>query len=221
MTPSLTLPILFWFLAGSLSSPTGETDRSGRAPEPVLRPIVSESRIWIEGSSNVNTFECVAETFQGEARTSSTLDGLLPTPDQWEVEVGVPVAEMDCGQRRMNRDLYESLKADDHPYIRFNYRRTLRVEPDMEWDQRIELQVQGDLEVAGVTKTLSIDAVGQRTSNGTLRIEGEKKIFMSDFSIDPPTGLLGLIRAHDQLTVHFQIIATPVSDENTAQSQPS
>lgn len=215
MIPALTLPLLFWLLTGG-PNPVNLDSGTARSSEPRLVPVVSESRIWIEGSSNVNTFECVAGTFEGEASSSSTEGQSLPTPDHWEVRVSVPVRDLDCGQRRMNRDLFESLKAEDHPNIRFEYLRTLHVEPDLDWDRRIQLQVEGDLEVAGVTRTIRIHATGTRSDEGSLTIEGEKGILMSDFSIDPPTGLLGLIRAHDQLTVHFRIVATPA----TAQVEP-
>lgn len=217
MIPAFTLPLLFWLLTGGPNPATPDSDSVRLAGEPILVPVVSKSRIWIEGSSNVNTFECVAGTFQGEASTSSEGES-LPGPDHWTVRIEVPVQEMDCGQRRMNRDLYESLKAEDHPNIRFDYHRTLHVEPNLVWDQEIRLQVEGDLEVAGVTKTIQIHATGSRTDKGSLKIEGKKSILMSDFSIDPPTGLLGLIRARDQLTVHFRIVATPAARDEEPQS---
>ncbi|MEX0594153.1 MAG: YceI family protein, partial [Balneolaceae bacterium] len=195
-----------------------DPDAVAPAGEPILIPLVSESRIWIEGSSNVNTFTCVAGTFDGEASAVSTKQSTLLTSNHWEVHVEVPVQEMDCGQRRMNRDLQESLKAEKHPNIRFDYHRTLHVEPDIEWDHKIRLQVEGNLEVAGVTRSIQFHATGTRTKEGSLKIEGEKPILMSDFSIDPPTGLLGLIRAHDQLTVHFRIVAKPAARDGKPQA---
>ncbi|MGM0507061.1 MAG: YceI family protein [Bacteroidota bacterium] len=220
MITAFAFPLLFWLMFGGPDPAASDPVPAGSVGEPLLVPVVSDSRIWIEGSSNVNSFTCVAGTFEGEASSPSpsTDESSLPEPEHWDVRVEVPVQEMDCGQRRMNRDLYESLKAESHPNIRFDYHRTLHVEPDLEWDRQIRLQVEGDLEVAGVTKTIQIHATGSRMDEGTLKIEGEKSILMSDFSIDPPTGLLGLIRARDQLTVHFQIIAKPATRNGELQT---
>lgn len=219
MITTLALALLFWLMSGGPDPSALDPVPADSVESPLLVPVVSESRIWIEGSSNVNTFSCVAGTFNGEAHSASGERSSLPGPEHWEVHVEVPVQEMDCGQRRMNRDLYESLKSKDHPNIRFDYVRTLHVDPDLEWDRQVRLQIEGDLEVAGVTKTIQIHATGTRSDRDSLKIEGEKAILMSDFSIDPPTGLLGLIRAHDQLTVHFKIVATPAARNGEPSSE--
>lgn len=43
-----------------------------------------------------------------------------------------------------------------------------------------------------------------------MHAQGTLPIQMTDFNVEPPTAMLGLIRARDKITVHFDITAVPV-----------
>jgi hypothetical protein len=56
---------------------------------------------------------------------------------------------------------------------------------------------------------------GQQRADGTYQATGSLPLLMSDFGIDPPTAMFGLIKVHDQITVRFKLIATPQERQNT------
>jgi len=46
---------------------------------------------------------------------------------------------------------------------------------------------------------------GNFLDDGRIRVTGKKEIKMTDYDVEPPTGLFGLVRAEDELTVHFDL----------------
>jgi polyisoprenoid-binding protein YceI len=163
----------------------------------------SESFIWIEGSSNVNEFTCKSDRVRGQARVSPEIGGIQAT----SVEVIIPVKGLDCGKRQMNRDMYKTLKADDFPDIQFEL-----IDAYIVGDAPVEgnsylIRVEGELTVAGATRHVAFEALGEMGVNNKYKIRGKKDILMTDFGLEPPTALLGLVKARDELVVHFELLA--------------
>lgn len=190
-----------------------------------LRP-AEESRIWIEGRSNINQFECNAQQYDGEAiirdslltqpqmpedtyRRSSADFGTVTTVTQSqqpiELQVEIQVAGFECGRQRMNRDLTNALKADQHPLITFELHTVSSTQQDSATVANYQLQLTGLLTVAGTSNNIDLLATGEILNSGQLRARGEKSIRMTDYNVEPPSGLFGLVQAEDELTVHFDL----------------
>ncbi len=172
-----------------------------------------ESRVWIEGSATTRDFTCSTQHLDGRARlpaeaTRTSLRELgEDEPATPALHATVPVRTLDCGRRRQNRDLYEAMKADEHPAIHYELLDVEVVaEPDSAGAPYV-LNATGRLTVAGVARTVSFRLEGRRLADGRVRARGSLPLKMTDFGIDPPTALLGLIRVRDDLVVHFDITA--------------
>jgi len=169
-----------------------------------------------------------------------------------DVEVIIRTDSFDCGKRRMNHDLREALKADEHEVIGFEYRRMVAFEwvegsgvgdagavanvqnvvganlhssagadmqnvaeanlqsntPETIQKRSFVMRVEGDLTVAGVTRRVEVSLEGVRLDHRLVHAQGKTELVMSDYEIDPPKALLGLIEVRDQLTVHFDLLAS-------------
>lgn len=169
-----------------------------------------ESRLWIEGSSNINQFKCKANEYTGKAlipHTSlSETEADNPSNDL-EIRVEIVTDQFDCGKRRMNRDLRNALKSDQFPKIIFEFSHAETISGPEENDSTYSILVHGNLTVTGVTREIEFTAEGMYQNSGKMQARGSKDIRMTDFNIEPPTGLLGLVKASDHLTVHFDLIA--------------
>lgn len=166
----------------------------------------AESQLWIEGSSSVNSFACKAGTLEGTG-IFDTKD--TPGPREAVGEVHVPVDRFDCGKARMNKDLYKALQAEAHPQIRFRLKEAKLTAPATDTGSYpLPLRVTGWLTIAGTERLVSLTVQGQQRANGAYQATGSLPLLMSDFGIDPPTAMLGLIKAHDEITVRFKLIAT-------------
>lgn len=163
-----------------------------------------ESRLWIEGHSNVNEFRCNANQYETNVQQNGRIEET--NPSELEVGVDIIVESFDCGRSRMNRDLREALKADRHRAIQFRYLTT----QDMRYNEESDtysLLVEGLLTVAGTEKNIVFEMTGELINENKIKAYGQTKIDMSDFNIEPPVAMLGLIKVRDRLTVHFNLLA--------------
>jgi hypothetical protein len=167
-----------------------------------------ESRLWIEGSSNVNTFDCTAKEYHGDARTFEITNS--ETKTELSLQINIPVDGFECGRSRMNRDLRKALKSDQYPNITFVFEHAESADHNSEVYS--SFSVTGQLTVAGVTRQIRFITEGKVLGNGKMRARGSKKILMSDFGVEPPTGLFGLVKADDELTVHFDLTAKRITE---------
>ncbi len=168
------------------------------------------SNLWIEGRSNVNSFSCDANQDDvNSRRLAPSISTDTPQKDNLQVEISIQVEGFDCGKRRMNRDLFNALKADQYESIHFEYQSTDSVEYD-ENEDVYRVNVNGILTVAGESNKIQFTLNGYLMDNGTIRAKGETEIAMTDYKVDPPTAMLGLVRVHNLLTVHFDLIAAIV-----------
>jgi polyisoprenoid-binding protein YceI len=163
----------------------------------------AESRVWIEGGSNVADWKCRAASFDArvELDTSVTRDGNLADQIR-RVSVKVSARELKCGNRKMEHDLYAALKATDREkpsYILASFNTVGRPT-----DRGVETQ--GTLVVAGVEKYVEAEITTVRMPDGTMRAQGAVPLLMTDFGIKPPVGLFGLIRSKNEIVVRFELV---------------
>lgn len=172
---------------------------------------VDESRLWFEGRSNVNEFECLAENYSGQATLPEFNDPaslLNRITEVLSVQIEIEVDSIECGKNRMNKDLQEALKADTFPEITFTFQKADLLSRPETQDDAFEVEVHGNLTVAGNTREISFKTNAYYLNDQRVRATGQTTIRMTDFGVEPPTALMGLIRADEELTVHFDLIAT-------------
>lgn len=115
---------------------------------------------------------------------------------------------LDCGNGSMNRDLRAALRSEQHPSIRFE---VSRLDLESVGSGRLRVETTGRLIIAGVEREVSITLDGRRHSDGHIRSNGSTPLTLSSFGIDPPTALLGLVKVHDHVVVHFDLVE-PAAD---------
>ncbi len=170
--------------------------------------VEEESSLWIEGTSTIDDIFCKAGVVVGYADIGPAD---ASNPDQLKengsVRLNIPVMEFDCGQRRMNRDFFSALQAEEHPEIQFSYSKSqliTNLEPEC---HPFQLKVDGTITVAGTDKDITVMVDIEPCEYNRFRLKGKKTINMKDFGIEPPRALFGLIRAHEELEVHFSLTA--------------
>ena len=169
-----------------------------------------ESRLWFEGRSNVNEFECNATNYSGEALLPELQDSISfqnSTTTMLSLQIRIDVESIDCGKRKMNSDLRKALKADYFPQISFFFKDAEVIENADTPGEIIKANVIGDLTVAGSTREISFLANASYLDDQQIRATGQTTINMTDYDVTPPTALMGLIRADENLIVHFSLVA--------------
>jgi len=168
-------------------------------------PVAPESKLWIEGTSNLHGWSCTAEKFDAiielDAAAAAELSTAAPKTLK-RVEVKVPVKALKCGHGGMDGNLYKALKADESPDI--SYIMATFDAAAGENDGFI-LKTAGTLALAGKENKLAMDVVATRLPDGTVKAAGMVPIKMTDFGIKPPTAMFGTLRTGDEVKVNFAL----------------
>jgi polyisoprenoid-binding protein YceI len=123
-----------------------------------------------------------------------------------EARLNIPVKKMVSGDEKLDDNMYEALKADDHPEISFR----LLTDSIISFSRdSMKLNATGMLSVAGKEKEIDMTLLLIQSSTDTLTIEGSKELLMSEFGIDPPSMMLGLLKTDDKIVIHFQLHILP------------
>lgn len=168
------------------------------------------SRLWIEGRSNVNEFECEANQYFGEATLFDNPGPVEFSQSMQErvfMQVEIRVDGFECGRSRMNRDLQDALRSRDFPDITFLFDSADLVGFPETNDGAFEINVKGTLTVAGNTRDIQFITRAYYLEPTKVRAIGKTTIRMSDFDVEPPTALMGLVKADDELSVNFDLVA--------------
>ncbi len=164
------------------------------------------SKLWIEGSSNIDEFTCTTRQVNGYAELINDTNLNSSSLKNDKAIVTVIVHTLDCGKYMMNEDMYNAMKADKYPDINYDLiKANLSTKPDSaNW---YSLKTYGSLYIAGVRNDVYINFNVEKLSDGNFRIIGGIPISMLDYGITPPTHFFGLIRANKNLIVHFDLLA--------------
>lgn len=174
---------------------------------PVVRlPVRADSRLWLEGTSNVRDWTCKATAMDATIEVETErLKGAseLSVKSVRGVSVKVPVRMLKCGDRHMEANMYEALKAPKPPetgYIIAEFSRIPRSASDFG-----QISATGRMTVAGVERSVVMTVKTDRLPDGTRRATGSVPILMTDFGVKPPRPWMGILRTGNRVVVQFEI----------------
>jgi hypothetical protein len=165
----------------------------------------SDSKLWLEGTSNLMSWSCRATAIDAAVDVESVPrreDAAAIAGALERVVVRVPVGNLKCGNRHMDRNMYRALDADrpEESYIVGSF----AVEA-VSGLTTPTVHTTGVLTVAGRDRSVDVDVRTRRADDGSIIAEGALPILMTDFGIRPPTALFGAIRTGNRVMVHFEL----------------
>jgi len=173
---------------------------------PVRLAVRSDSKLWLEGSSNVRDWRCNATTLDASVDLDDAgAHASDPTAIAHlrHVQVRVPTRGLTCGRSQMDNIMYRALHADDEPDCRDILGRFDVVSRS---GRDHELVMQGTLRVAGQEHSVRLPIEVERLHDGTLRARGALPILMTDYGITPPTVFFGVLRTENRIIVKFDLL---------------
>jgi hypothetical protein len=189
--------------------------------------LLPSSQVWLDGKTNVNAWQCVGDSLRAELSvgapaaelerrlgewqrrpSGSRLDGDGEQAAGWDadVELRIPIQALECGNAAMEHDMRKALRAAQYPEIGYRFVRLgeARYAPAGAVPA-FALRVEGEITLAGASRPVTIDVTATRIAPGRFRLRGGLPLRMTDFGIEPPVALLGLIRARDELWVSIDL----------------
>lgn len=172
------------------------------APSSERLALEAESTIWIEGTSTIHDWLCDVKLIDGFLDIESA-DGLVAIE---QIQITVPISEIDCDNGTMNRKMSKALQADSHPTIEFAL--------DNKWTSTehggtsFEVDAEGILTIAGFEKPTSIVATGERLAQDRFSFKGIVPLTMTEFGVSPPKAMMGTLKTGDEVAVHFDVVVS-------------
>lgn len=164
---------------------------------------VAEFRI--DGDSNVRTWYGDIT----DANATLVLSGIENltlselTPDAFSsLNINIAVSGIESDSGRLTRNLQSYLKGDDYPTITFKLNEITAIEVS---GNSADITANGIVNAAGKDHSITMNVEAIVNSDGSIRFSGKQDLLMTSFDIDPPTAVMGTVRARDEIEILFDV----------------
>ncbi|RXG11669.1 YceI-like domain-containing protein [Leeuwenhoekiella aestuarii] len=156
----------------------------------------------LNGSSTLHDWEMDAKKSNGEARfTFDTNDGnTLKSLDA--LTFNLEVLNLKSDSKGLDKNAYKALKSDTYKEIHYILSSS-QIAPEK---GGYLLQTKGKLTVAGVTKDIVMNLHLVVHSPNAISCKGEYQLNMTDYNVEPPSFMMGLMKTDEDLTLGFDVI---------------
>lgn len=177
---------------------------------------VASSRVTVKGTSTIHDWTVGGGVIRGElivheiepsslwTNSESPSRVLTPTPT---IRVEIPVSSLKSDKSGLNKKMHEVLKTQAHPLITYRLEaaeiQAGRATSEENVGGSLTVHTSGVLTVAGREKVVDISMQVKRLPEDRLEVSGETSLQMTEFGIEPPTAMLGLLRTGDTIRVRW------------------
>ena len=153
----------------------------------------------VSGTSTVRGWTCsVRGTAEVTPGSSAPAPGFADGVQS--ATLTVPVADFECPDEEMTEHLLDAMKPAEFAEITF---RLASYEPSGGG-----AQASGDLTIQAVTMPVSFP-ISLSSSAAGVEIAGELRLDMTEYGVEPPVVLLGLLRVRPDIRIEFQGLVAP------------
>ncbi|HEY9000634.1 MAG TPA: YceI family protein [Mucilaginibacter sp.] len=160
---------------------------------------LSTQTVTINGTSNLHNWSERVEKISGKGDVKQASDKSISLET---LNIIVQVNSIKSDESGMITRTYKALKGDKYPEITLTLTEPVANIPY--GANAYPVSAKGRLTIAGVTRPIIIPV--KITCNGDKKIiiDGVQQIKMTDYGIDPPTALLGMLKTRDIVTINFK-----------------
>jgi hypothetical protein len=200
----LKATILAVFLVGVALLATGSRPMGSKLMLAVRYSIEQGSQLSIQGTTNVNSFECFSKQAFNQQAVQLMVDPVTKAVTFNRAVLHIKVKELDCDNSKMNADLCDALNSEAFPNITIKLHDAKLVNGSITnaWSDVI---VNASLKITDQERRIEIRAKAKQVEDGKYRFIANRGLKMTDFGVEPPTALMGLIRVRDEITINFDL----------------
>ncbi len=155
----------------------------------------------LSGTMPLKNWTMTAHGLSGAAKMDITADHRLTGIQT--LTFSLPVHNLKGEQEAMDNDAYKALKADQYHEIVFRLN-SATIEPRS--GHNYNVLARGKLTVAGVTRDVVLNMAGTVAKDGSISFTGSEVVRMSDYNVERPSLLFGMIKAGDEMTLAYNLV---------------
>lgn len=161
----------------------------------------ASNNMVLSGTSTFHDWTMTTKTFTGNAqfvlKPGNGISGLNA------LDFSLPVLQLKGDKKALNNNAYKALKTDQYKNITYKLKSAKVLGQK---DLNFQISTTGSLTIAGVTKEVSIDIYCMANKNGSITCTGKYKIKMTDYKVEPPKFMGGIMKTGDDLTLDFTMV---------------
>jgi hypothetical protein len=161
--------------------------------------VEKNSTLAIDGSSNINKFTCDIKEYLKIDTLRSVNDAQKKKFVFVNSSLSIDVKRFDCHHKFITADFRKMMKSEAYPNLRIYF-----VSLD-EFHEAGIVKGLVDIELAGRRKRMEVVYKCAHIGGSQLRLQGDKQMNFSDFQLEPPKKIGGLIRINEEINVHFDL----------------
>ena len=177
-------------------------------------PTGNRNDVKLNGTSNIHDWSAEGHVIKGyveitEKQRMELLDGdppkTLSITDNVKADVTIPVKSLKSDIAGLEEAIWKDMDCKEHPNIRYRFQEADLKHGDL--CSGYTFNTKGQLTVNGVTRVLNMHVTIKEPDADEILVKCRTDVKMSDFNIQPPTLLAGLIKAGDavHITVHWAL----------------
>lgn len=162
------------------------------------------SKLTIDGKTNINSFQCAITQYFGRDTLVLQEGGRNKRPVFTKGYVGLEAASFDCGMPVMTNDFGKTIKSKEYPFIFIEF---------ISFERGANYQTSGEkfkgkikISLGGVTKAFDVDCTIEAKDSGMIHLQGGRDFTFSDFNLEAPSKMMGMVKVSDALKVNFHLV---------------
>jgi hypothetical protein len=173
--------------------------------------IKKESQLRVSGDASIINFICHLKNafdmtpFKLKGNRVKELNRLS------EGKIIVPIENLDCGQKGINEDMKELLKAEEFPEIILDFKELAvakwkKEEKSGHFLSSIFSKI--EITLAGVPVVYPVHLNLVKIDENNILASGSKKLKITDFNLKPKAYLFGLVKIKELIEIDFELVLT-------------
>ena len=173
------------------------------APYSLARWVVEKnSSLNIQGETNINSFQCdVTEYLKPDTLVYTNNDATKKLSFTNSC-LSIDIKRFDCHNKYITEDFRSALKVDENPSLKIVF---LTIDQFSNASNNEVVKGIVDIQLAHVTKRAEIEYTVKNLPGNRIQMNGSHIFNFSDFNLNAPKKLAGLIKTRDEIKVNFQL----------------
>lgn len=168
------------------------------------------SEVTVAGTSSLHDWHCKTDKINAyvDVDPGYTKDLTKVARPIVAVKVTIVVKTLTCGNQQMDRNMYNTLKADENQVIKYALSGYDILNGSLS-PTAFAASTTGTLAIAGQEKPIEMKISAERQDDGKAVARGELKLLLTDFGIKPPSFMFGSLKVGNEIKVKFTLKAGP------------